>query len=206
MFQLEEENVLLAAGNDTPQPTTKPTPSYNHSGTRLSGNKEGLLVDTGAVQNLTGGDFVARVSVIAEANGRKTSWHPMTKVKHVSGVGDAAKACYYKANVPGMMKNGREIRYVAPVISGEPSPCPPLYGLDSMKQTNTYMGTKYGRLAMVPEGSDDQIIWPEGTEFIQCEASPSGHWMIVITDWGSRASSSRGEVATMLATADENRE
>ena len=34
---------------------------------------------------------------------------------------------------------------------------------------------------MVPEGIDHLIIWPEGTSHLQCDASPSGHWVIKIS-------------------------
>ena len=147
MFQWEEEDILLATtpsispakeipvrvGTGTSIETTA---TYNHSATRLEG-QEGLLADTGAVENLTGNDFVSRQGKLTKQHGREVKWYKLAKTKKVSGVGDKAKSCQYKASVPGMLEDGTEIKYLASVIGGEPSPVPPLYGLDSMAAQNT---------------------------------------------------------------------
>ena len=52
-----------------------------------------------------------------------------------------------------------------------------------MAQENVFMGTKTGLLALVPHGKEEQIQWPEGTRFRQCEKAASGHWVLVTSCW-----------------------
>ena len=194
VFEWEEEDILLANPNaaaskfEMTETNEKRKPqhqsSYSHSATRIEG-VEGLLVDSGAVSNLTGGDFVTRAANLAKQHGRSVKWFKLPKPKCVSGVGDQAKSCEYQACVPGMLENGQEIRYIAPVIGGDPSPVPPLYSLECMADTNTYMGMRSGLLAMVPDGAEREIRWPQGTTFIQCKKAPSGHWLVVCSAWES---------------------
>ena len=60
--------------------------AYNHSATRLT-HREGLLVDTGAVDDLTGLDFVKRQAEVAQRHGRQVKWEELAKPKRVSGAG-----------------------------------------------------------------------------------------------------------------------
>ena len=125
------------------------------------------------------------------------------KPKSMSGVGDAAKTCTHQATVYGCLENGDLMCYAAPVIPNGPSgssPIPALYGLNSMSKENTYMGMRKGLLAMVPEGKDDEIVWPQGTRFIQCQRAPSGHWFILVSCWDKRKPSSRSQTAQTFTT------
>ena len=142
-----------------------------------------LLVDCGAVGNLTGSDVIRKQVKEAEMNGRNTTWTKLAKPRNVSGVGDNAKTCEYAVALPARLESGRELAYHSPVIGGTPSPCPSLYGLDPMSQLNTYMGMRSGLLAMVPDGKEQDIQWPAGTTFEQCRKSASGHWNLVINAW-----------------------
>ena len=153
-----------------------------HTTTKIPG-MEGPIVDTGAVGNLTGADAVKRLSQIAQSHNKEVRFEKLKNPKYVSGVGDNAKPCEYQVIIPGMLENGKEIEYSAAMISGNPSPLPPLYGLDSMSETNTYFSAKHGTMFMVPEGKDPMIIWPQGTERIQCAKAPSGHWILVTNHW-----------------------
>ena len=144
---------------------------------------EGLLADTGAVKNVQGLDFVKRQTVDAAKNGYKTQWEKLDKEQHMSGVGDNAKTCTHQATITGVLPNGQVMKYSAPVIPGEESPVPPLYGLDSMAADNTFFDTRHGKLAMVPDGKENEIVWPKGTTFIQMVKAPSGHWLVPISSW-----------------------
>ena len=137
VFTWEEEEVLevstLPVGPSTTDnhdhDTDAAMKAYSHSDTRIPGC-EALLVDCGAVGNLTGLDFIERQSILAKKHGYETTWYKLPRPKQVSGVGDAAKSCEYQAAVPGMLEDGTLISYVAPVIGGKPSPVPPLrFGL-----------------------------------------------------------------------------
>ena len=54
------------------------------------------------------------------------------------------------------------------------------YGLDSMEAENTCFGTRNGFMAMFPDGEEDEIVWPQGTRFVQCERAPSRHWLLTV--------------------------
>jgi len=143
-------------------------------------------VDTGSKGSLTGGAFVARQSKAAP-KGHPTKWKRLDKPKVLSGVGDGTKQCTWSATVHGVDKMGKVCSYTAPVIdpdsgTDEPSAVPPLYGLIPMAERNTFMGTRHGVLHEVPEGMEDQIVWPKGTIHRRCIKAPSGHWMIPLED------------------------
>ena len=155
-------------------------------------------MDCGAVDNLTGLDSVKRQSLLAITNGFETQWEILAKPKSMSGVGDAAKTCTHQATVYGCLESGDIMTYSAPVIPNSDngtSPIPSLYGLNSMAKENTYMGMRKGLMAMIPEGTDDQIVWPKGTRFIQCQKAPSGHWFIITSCWHKRKPSSTSSTA-----------
>ena len=177
VFSWEEEDYSQMIVRTGPGPTVK---AFNHSATRIPG-KEGLLLDTGAVDNLSGDAPIQRQGDIAAKHGHPVVWEQLLKSKNVSGVGGAAKTCTQQAVVTGKLENGVLIKYHAPVISD--SEVPPLHGLDSMASMNTYVGTKHGKLAMIPDGTDNDIIWPKGTTFIQCQRAPSRHWIITTSNW-----------------------
>ena len=172
---------------DTPN---RPSPSgagapnmaqaYLHSSTRIPG-MEGLLPDTGAVDDLSGGDFVDRQSVDAAAHGHRTEWQLLQKPKCVSGVGDNAKVCTHRALVPGQMEDGTLFKYCPSVVPS--SAIPPLLGCNTMASLNVYFGTKKGLFVMIPNGSDDDIKWPPGTKIIKCRKAPSGHWLLIASAW-----------------------
>jgi len=155
---------------------------FSHSTAQLIG-EEGLLVDTGAVNNVSGMEFIKRQTKASEQYGYHTTWEQLDKVQHMSGVGDNTKMCTHQATITGILSTGELMQYSAPVIPGNPSPVPPLYGLKSMAKENTFVGTRQGNLAMVPDGKEEEIVWPKGTRFIQMKKAPSGHWLIPISNW-----------------------
>ena len=156
--------------------------AYNHSSVRLPYG-EGLVVDTGAVEDLTGLDFIRRQSIAAEQYGHSTAWESLANPKRLSGVGDSTKTCTHQAKVVGALETGELVQYTAPVIPGEPSPVPPLYGLNSMSAENTYFSARSGTMHLVPHGRESEISWPEGTRTRQCVKAPSGHWLLAVSHW-----------------------
>ena len=139
-------------------------------------------MDTGAVHNLSGGDAVRRQNAEAMEHGVRVSYATLMKPKRVSGVGDQAKSCKVTASIPGVRSNGEAIVYETPVVSGDPSPLPGLYGLISMASEQTYFGTHNGLMVMIPKDADNKIQWPYGTRFNQCDKAPSGHWIMTTSN------------------------
>jgi hypothetical protein len=180
----EEECPLAVAVNSGPvAPTIVPCVSPTlHATTRIPG-MEGLLPDTGAVDDLCGSRFAERQSTDALQHGHKTTWHMLAKPKGVSGVGDNAKMCTHRAVVPGCLEDGTLLKYCPAVIPE--SDIPPLLGVNTMADLNVYFGTKLGHFVMVPHGSEDQIKWPAGSKFIQMRKAPSGHWLLIASAWNA---------------------
>ena len=85
VFEWEEDE----EGNLDKQTGVSTAPVYNHSATRLEG-EEGLLIDTGSKDNLTGSDFVERQTYQASRYGYDTTWQKLTKPKILAGVGKGA--------------------------------------------------------------------------------------------------------------------
>ncbi len=71
------------------------------------------------------------------------------------------------------------------MLEGDGQAIPAIYGMDPMRDKNTFIGTKTGTLHQVPPGMENHIIWPEGTWTIQGVVSPSGHLMLPITRWNT---------------------
>ncbi len=156
---------------------------YNHTEAKISDEEDGLLVDTGARRNLTGRNLVDRQSCTAQRHGYKTTWTTLDQPRRMSGVGKGAQIAHRAATIHGVVGEGDQISYSAPVLEEEGAEVPALYGLDPMAARNTYVGTRTGRLHMIPEGKDDEIIWPKGTRVIECKKARPGHWMIPISRW-----------------------
>ena len=198
VFTWEEEDVMQAVVHTGPEPcdnwnskSSKPTKqeAYVHGSTRIP-RKLRLLVDTGAVDNLSGVQSIKEQSTEdAIAGFFKTEWETLQKPKMVSGVGGKANTCIHQAIVPGRLNNGMMITYATPVIPddspGHPSTVPSLYRLDSMEcgDIYTYFGTRSGLMAMVSAGRDEEIIWPQGSRFMNCERAPPRHWLITANNW-----------------------
>ena len=181
----EQQEIALSAMKEDHKGNVRP---IFHSSTRLPSGEEGLLVDCGAVDNLTGLEFIRRQTTAAEMHGLPTVWEKLAVPKRMAGVGKTTEVCTHQAGVYCILQNGTVLIFTAPVIppdsnTGEPSTLPPLYGLNSMAERNTYMGTRHGVLAQVPDGEEDKIQWPPGTVFLQCKKTPSGHWLLGVSNW-----------------------
>ena len=118
--------------------------AYKHSTTQVPG-MEGLLVDTGALRDLSGGDAVERMGTLALPHGCPTVWKHLAMPKHVSGVGDMAKVCTHQASVPGCPNDGLFILYHTPVSTGKPWPVPSLLGRKTMAKMNCSLGHAGGK-------------------------------------------------------------
>ena len=103
----------------------------------------------------------------------------------ISGVGGLTEPARFNVHIPGVLECGTPITFVGPMLTGKSAATPPLLGLNSLTTMNAYMGAHNGLMACVPYGTDNQIEWPEGTRFIQCRKSTSGHWLMMITAWES---------------------
>ena len=96
----------------------------------------------------------------------------------VSGVGKDSEKCTTIQSVPGVLEDGTVIQYDAPRIPG--SSVPALCGMQTLDEQNMGVLPWSNQLAKVPRGKEQEIIWPEGTTFIQCRRAKTGHMLLPI--------------------------
>ena len=103
-----------------------------HTRVRLSGEREGLLVDLGAHDNLTGSEWVERVNAWLKKH------HPSESIQtsklgrtiSIEGVGTNPDRCENAVRVPLHMADGESATFDAPVIPN--SSVPALLGMRSL--------------------------------------------------------------------------
>ena len=183
-FVWDEEDVMTSASMTNARTNNPTNSAFIHGSTRIPG-KEGLLPDTGAVHNLSSLSAILRQEAYVKAAGKSIQWQKLDKPKQVAGVGDNAKQCTHQAFTPCGLPNGEVTNYHSPVIADN-SDIPSLLGLNSMAEDNTFFGTRNGLMAQVPSGTENKINWPKGTSFRQCEKAPSGHWLLIISEFGGK--------------------
>jgi hypothetical protein len=155
---------------------------------KLTGNREGLLVDCGAVGNLTGDRWVQRVEQIAAGHQQKVQRSNMKKSITVDGVGKGAEQCVVEATVPIALSNGTRGTFQAPVISN--SDIPALLGLRTLEGQRTLIDSYHHKLMMIGAGGYEIKLSP-GSVVLPLEKSPSGHLLLPITEWGKLSNEQR---------------
>jgi hypothetical protein len=87
-----------------------------HTMTRLGGNREGLLVDPGAHSNLTGDEWVKRMTAKSKPYGYEVKYHALEKPQSVQGVGQGSQTAACEAIVPIAMADGQIGAFKAAVV------------------------------------------------------------------------------------------
>ena len=87
-------------------PPSEP-PEFNyHAHVRLSADRDGLLVDTGAVNSLTGDEFAFRVAKRAKSHGHGSQFSALDRNFEIEGVGKGANVCEQRALLPIALEDG----------------------------------------------------------------------------------------------------
>jgi hypothetical protein len=63
---------------------------------------------------------------------------------------------------------------------------PALLGLQAMDAHNIGVLPWANQLVQVPVGTEKDIIWPEGTKFINCKRAKTGHMMLPIGHFNAK--------------------
>ena len=152
-----------------------------HSMTRLSDGRLSMLLDIGSVGNLTGELTARDMAKAALKAGRTPSQYQRDKLLNVSGVGKGSEQCHHNCKLPVSLNRtgGGSIKanFDTPVIPG--SELPALLGLDTVRGCRGIIDTNTLRLYLLGPGDYDLAkALPPGTECIQGELSPSGHFVI----------------------------
>ena len=159
-----------------------------HSNARIDGH-EGLLVDTGAVQNLTGDGWTDRMDQRLPA-GKESEYKDLETPQSVMGVGKepdvATKSVWMPIGVTtadGTLGAG----YSATVLPQSAVPAP--LGLNSMQDSNTILDLRDNKLHMwIASDRDDlEVRVKPGREKkvsrLQMQKAPSGHLLLNCTDY-----------------------
>ena len=103
-----------------------------HTRVRLTGNREGLLVDLGAHDNLTGSEWVDRVGAWLHKHhpGERVQTSKLGRSISIEGVGTNPDRCENAVRVPLHMADGEAATFDAPVIPN--SSVPALLGMRSL--------------------------------------------------------------------------
>ena len=162
-----------------------------HAQTRRKGKeREGLLVDPGAKDNLTGRSWVNRMMEIARKHGKEQilEERPLEGGGlSVEGVGTSAQKCTVQAAVPICLADGSCGRYVAPII--ENSEVPALLGNKVLREKKGLLDCHNGRLMLVGKGGYHVRLSP-GSRVYELEESESEHWLLPCTEWHKRSAES----------------
>ena len=162
--------------------------------TKLSGSREGLLVDPGAFDNLVGNVWVERMTALC------SHWQMFPKFEQmdmlgVQGVGKASQSTCTRVTMPISMF-GMDGEYVAPMVgtADEPSDIPALLGLRSLKKFRSILDVINDKLYFIGPG-DVQIILPPGSRTMDLEISPSGHMLLPCSEFGAKSHGCRNLIA-----------
>jgi hypothetical protein len=177
-----------AARAAPPPPPQYPAPTHMlsfvfwlqcyHQMVQLTGKKEGIMLDTGAIENLTGDGWVTRVTHLLHEFGQRVIFKPLARALGVEGVGTSANVCRSECIVPIVLDDGTVATYRAPVIAN--SQIPALWGLKSMKDKRIIIDTYNERMYMIGHGGYTLQLSP-GSKTHQLQQAQSGHLMLPVT-------------------------
>ena len=88
----------------------------------------------------------------------------------------------------GVLHDGKLLGYSSPVLDEDPvNPggelTLPLFSLDQISALNGLFDSRRGQIHCLPEGTSVTLL--AGTGTLQCDKSPSGHWLLGVSHWGS---------------------
>ena len=168
-----------------------------HDKSRLGGHRrEGLLVDCGAIDNLSGKDFVERQGQIARSYGRDVEYRPLARTLEVNGVGQGSQEATHEAVVPIQIADNSAV-FTTPVLSGRGAAVPGLWGLRSQRAMRALIDTG-GSAVILPGPGGFSVALSPGSEVIQCEDALSGHMMVPVSDFQRRSPREKTQETWML--------
>ena len=150
------------------------------------GGSQRLLVDTGAVRPLSGSAFVKSQVHEMERHAFKARWDRLDPPHTMRGVGAGHQVARGSVTLIRALHDGRFLGYSCPVLEDDPlhpetANIPPLWVLDQMNSLNAVFCSRTGAFVSLPKGAVP--TWPAGTRKLQCEKSPSGHWLLGVGHW-----------------------
>ena len=150
-----------------------------HTNVRLA-KGEAMLVDCGAVGDLSGDKQIFRMAELARQHGHGTAYTPLRSIMNVDGVGKGSTECKQSAVVPVVTADGRLSTYTAPMITD--SEIPSLLGLNTMTKQRVLLDLVHDKYIMVGAGGFELKLSP-GSTVLDLKRAPTGHIMLPCSHW-----------------------
>jgi hypothetical protein len=154
-------------------------------------DREGLLIDCGAVSNLAGSKWVERTSKLAAQFGQGTTIEKRASLS-VEGVGSGSSTITQQAKVPVCLASGDVGVFETAVV--ENSELPALMGLEALERNRALIDVNGKKLIYVGHGGYELKLSP-GSHVMQLEKVPSGHLLLPASEWDKR----KGKLGPVLA-------
>lgn len=178
-----------------PDPSSDSQVPCYHSSVRLKDDREGLVIDTGAVTSITGDEWVGRSKLIGEKNGHGTSITDLERPFGIEGVGKGSNDVRQRAVVPIALQHGIVGTFQANVVAN--SPIPALCGLNPLIAQKTLLDLYTGRMILLGAGGYDLKLSP-GSVVLDLEKASTGHLILPTTAWDKAKSGGQGKGIALL--------
>lgn len=152
-------------------------PFFHSSVRRPKG--EGLLIDSGAVWNLTGEYTFKRMTSHAEAHGQGASYEEIPEHK-VDGVGSVPSTVEKRGKTMLCLSDGTTAEFTSNMV--KESDLPALFGLAGMHKNRALLDVCGKKLMFLGEGGYTIKLSP-GSRVYPLETVPSGHLLLPCTEW-----------------------
>ena len=164
------------------------------STTRLGPDEEGLLVDPGAFDNITGSEWADRVFALVKPYGIAIPTEEMAKPVKVEGVGRGSQDATTLAKFPGAVMDisglVHRVVWESPVVKD--SSIPALWGVRSLREHRAILDMIGNKLLLCGPGDMKGGV-PPGTWSLPIRLSPSGHLIIPFTCYAALMKQQQGE-------------
>ena len=153
--------------------------------TMARSRKHGLLVDTGAYDNIGGSEsaWFKEFMALLDSLDIKPSIRDIPQIS-VSGVGSGAATASQALTFPGAALDtdgvASNMFFDTPIVNG--SPIPPLWGLQSLRMHRALIDCQGLKLHLLGAG-DLQLSLPPGSRSFPLELSEGGHMILPIGEF-----------------------
>jgi hypothetical protein len=155
---------------------------FFHTAVRIPGY-EGILLDTGAVENLTGSMWCERVEKVASTHGHATQWKDI-KAAPVQGVGSGASTISKQSVLPICLADSTVGSFTTAVV--DKSALPALMGLHSIIAHRIVLDP-YHRRCIIPGPGGYKLSLSEGSTVLEMHQAATGHLLLPVTCWSSKS-------------------
>jgi hypothetical protein len=151
-----------------------------HTRVRLQDGREGLVVDTGAINSLTGDQFANRLIKSAQAHGVGGALTEHPSPYSIEGVGKGSQSVSKLLKCGIALGDGSQAEYRASVVPQ--SELPGLLGLGPMVNQRVLLDLIHMKYIQIGEGGFDMKLSP-GSSVLDMEIADSGHILLPVTEW-----------------------